>query len=100
MFAATPVGLFPFPALCVAVLVPYPVVEPNSKYQLVSSPFGSTEPVRRADVVERVPTEPVAAAGDAACALPASSASEKAATRSAPIAFITCPFLGVSALMP
>jgi hypothetical protein len=67
----TETALDPDPALFAAVFVPYPVVVPKSKYQVVSRPFGLTEPLRWAEVVETELGEPVATDGaDAALAIP------------------------------
>ena len=51
----------------------YGFLGPNSKYQVVASLFGSTVPLSRADVVERLLIAPVTTAGEAAVAAPESS---------------------------
>src|SRR3954464_6364643 len=63
MDADSPTPFVPEPALLAAVLVPYLVLVPYSKYQFVATPLGLTVPPSFADVKVIELTEPVTAAG-------------------------------------
>ena len=73
----------PAPALATGVFVPYAVVLPYSKYQVVAVPFGLTVPLRVAVVALSAVTGPVIAAGAVAACATAATASSSTAARPA-----------------